>query len=244
MSGHSFPPDPGDTGPRDAVPAWPHARVSRVTPRLVIGLGIMTIGLVLALDSLGLVNGSVVFRFWPLILIAVGIVKYVSPARDGLVWIVAGMGFLMVTLGWLTFPRFWAGLLFVIGANIAWRALRPVVPTAGEEASAAIDMVAVLGGAKTLSRSTAFRGGQAVAFLGGCEIDLRYAGMPEGGEAVLDGFAFWGGIEIKVPEEWEVVNRVTAIMGGVDNKTNPLSSATRRLVVTGTAIMGGIEIKN
>jgi hypothetical protein len=78
----------------------------------------------------------------------------------------------------------------------------------------------------------------------GCEVDLRYATMPEGGEAVIDAFAFWGGVEIKVPEDWEVVNRVSAFMGGVDNKTRPLPNATRRLVVTGTAIMGGIEVKN
>ena len=32
-------------------------------------------------------------------------------------------------------------------------------------------------------------------------------------------FAFWGGIEIKVPEDWTVVTRVMPLMGGVEDKT-------------------------
>lgn len=233
----SLGPEVGGSGPSGGPDFQP-------TPRLVLGLAIMTFGLVLALDSLGLVNGSIIFRLWPLGLIAVGISKWLSRPRQGaFVWIVAGVGFLLVTLGNMPVSRLWAVLLFFVGANIAWRALRPAEAATGDPSSA-IDMTAVLGGAKTVSRSPAFRGGQAMAALGGCEIDLRQASMPEGGEAVLDAFAFWGGVEIKVPEDWEVVNRVSAILGGVDNKTRPLPNCSRRLILTGTAIMGGIEVKN
>lgn len=256
MSGQSRHPDPPDADgptarPQDDewCPPWQRAGVfgGRVTPRLVIGLAIMMLGLVLALDSLGIVNGAAIFRFWPLVLIAIGVVKWLSPTQQGsggFVWIVAGVGFLLVTLGLMPITRIWAVILFFIGANIFWRALRPAARTAAEDPAAAIDMVAVLGGAKTVSRSTAFRGGQAMAALGGCHIDLRYASMPDGGQAVLDVFAFWGGVEVRVPEEWEVVNRVSAIMGGIDNKTESLPNANRRLVITGTVIMGGIEVKN
>ncbi|HXY39419.1 MAG TPA: LiaF domain-containing protein, partial [Vicinamibacteria bacterium] len=131
-----------------------------------------------------------------------------------------------------------------------WRALRPPLPRpVGDDA---FDMVAVLGGAKTGITSNEaggveprrFRGGRAMAVMGGCEIDLRRASIPEGEEALLDVFVMWGGIEIKVPEEWEIVNRGSAFLGGFENKTRPLATADRRLVVTGTAIMGGVEVKN
>ena len=56
----------------------------RVTPRLVLGLTVMLAGLVLALDSLGLVDGGAFFRFWPLALVAVGIVKLDVPGPAGL----------------------------------------------------------------------------------------------------------------------------------------------------------------
>ncbi len=218
----------------------------RVTPRLVIGLAVMLLGLVLALDSLGLLDGSAVLRYWPLVLIAVGILKWFSPPcvrSSAFIWIVAGASLLLVTLGRMPISRFWAVLLFFAGANIAWRAVRPSL-RAGGDPMAHVDTMAILGGSKTVSHAADFRGGQAVAAIGGCELDLRHASIPEGGQAVIDTFAFWGGIEIKVPEEWEVVTHGAAFLGGFENNTHPTAAATRRLVVTGTAIMGGVEVKN
>ena len=49
----------------------------------------------------------------------------------------------------------------------------------------------------------AFRGADLIAVMGGCEIDLRQAAI--NGEAVIDVFCMWGGIEIRVPEDWTVV---------------------------------------
>jgi len=217
-----------------------------VTPRLVLGLSIMLAGLVLALDSLGILDAGFVFRFWPLILIAVGVVKWQTPHQSSaaFVWVAAGVALLFMTVGRMPASRLWAAMLFFVGANIAWRALRPPVPRDGGDPTSHVNMTAVLGGAKAVSHATDFRGGQAMATLGGCEIDLRHASMPEGGEAIIDTFAFWGGIEIKVPEDWQVVNRGSAFLGGFEDKTRPLPGATKRLVVTGMAIMGGVEVKN
>jgi predicted membrane protein len=223
----------------------PSASDFRVTPRLVVGLMVMLAGLVLALDSLGLVDGHAVFRFWPLALIAVGVVKAMSPVRQGsagLVWIVAGVAFLLVTLGRMSFGGVWAVLLFAVGANIAWKALRPVgVP---KDVSSALDIVQFMGGTKTQVTSQDFKGGQATAVMGGCEIDLRHASMPEGHAALIDTFAFWGGVEIKVPDDWEVVSQGNAVLGGFVNNARSQPGARRRLVVTGLAIMGGVEVKN
>jgi hypothetical protein len=217
----------------------------RVTPRLVIGLAIMLAGFLLAVDSLGLVDAGQVFRYWPLALIAVGVTKLFGDAcqRSGaFVWIVAGAALVALNLGWLSFPRVAAIVLFLVGARIAWNALapRPAAPAAGGASS--LDVVAILGGSKR-AVSGDVRGGQAFAFMGGCEIDLRRASMAKD-EAVLDLSVFWGGVEVKVPEDWEVVNRGLAVLAGfVDNTRHP-AAAQKRLVVTGWAIMGGVEIKN
>ncbi len=218
----------------------------KVTPRVVLGLGVMLAGLVLALDSLGLVDGGTLFRFWPLVLVAIGIVKWMSPAPQRMsaaIWIVAGVAFLLVTLGHMSFVGVWAALLFIIGANIAWKALRPVA-AAPKDASAVIDLLQIMGGTKTVVTTADFRGGQATAVMGGCEIDLRHASMPEGHAATIDTFAFWGGIEIRVPDDWEVVSQGGAALGGFVNNARAQPGAKRRLVVTGLAIMGGVEVKN
>lgn len=236
MNPESNPNEPGGTyGDRDF----------RLTPRFVLGMCIMLAGLVLALDSLGLVDGGAFFRFWPLALVAVGIMKWMSPTRQGaapVLWIVAGVAFLLVSLGRMSFLGVWALLLFAIGANIAWKALRPL--GAPKASSSALDIVQFMGGTKTQVTTSDFRGGQATAVMGGCEIDFRQASMPEGRAAVLDTFAFWGGIEIKVPDDWEIVSQGNAVLGAFVNNARTQAGAKRRLVITGLAIMGGVEVKN
>jgi predicted membrane protein len=79
--------------------------------------------------------------------------------------------------------------------------------------------------------------------MGGCEIDLRNAQI--NGEAAIDVFAMWGGIEIRVPENWTVIGRVTPLMGGFEDHTRaPQAASAHRLIVRGMVIMGGVEIKN
>lgn len=78
--------------------------------------------------------------------------------------------------------------------------------------------------------------------MGGVELDLRNASIQT--DAVLNVFAFWGGISLKIPSDWSVVNNANAFLGGVDDTTVPAMGSSKRLIITGTAIMGGVEIKN
>ena len=83
-----------------------------------------------------------------------------------------------------------------------------------------------------------------MAIMGGCEIDLRRAAIAAD-EAVIDVFAFWGGIELRVPETWHVVGRVTPLMGGYEDKTSQVQQAGgKRLVIRGLVVMGGVNVKN
>ena len=76
----------------------------------------------------------------------------------------------------------------------------------------------------------------------GVELDFRNATM-EGNEAKIDVSALMGGIDIRVPGSWVVINRVSAILGGVDDNTTS-HDGNKRLVVEGTVLMGGLDIKN
>ena len=82
-----------------------------------------------------------------------------------------------------------------------------------------------------------------MAVMGGCEIDLDSV-RSASGDATIDVLAFWGGIDIRVPRGWTVVNRVAPILGGFEDKTGGAGPDGPRLVVRGAAIMGGVEVKN
>jgi predicted membrane protein len=80
--------------------------------------------------------------------------------------------------------------------------------------------------------------------MGGCEIDLRQASI-QGEEAVISTFAMWGGIKIKVPPTWNVIVQGIPFLGGFDDKSaKPADHSAKRLIVKGTAIMGGVEVTN
>jgi Domain of unknown function (DUF5668) len=218
----------------------------RVTPRLVIGLAVMLTGFLLALDSLGFADAGQVFRWWPLALIAVGVTKLLGNASErsgAFLLMLLGAALLALNLGWLSFPRVAAIVLFLVGARIAWKALVPRTVPAGTRAESTLDVIAIMGGSKRGFSGNDFKGGQAFAFMGGSEIDLRRATMARD-EAVLDVFVFWAGLEVKVPEDWEVVSRGLPLLGGFVDNTRHAPGAQKRLVVTGMAIMGGVELKN
>jgi hypothetical protein len=54
----------------------------------------------------------------------------------------------------------------------------------------------------------------------------------------------WGGIVLRVPPDWSVVVTGMPILGGIEDKSVPPMAQSKRLVIDGYVIMGGIEIKN
>ena len=220
----------------------------RLTPRLVIGLSVMAAGFVLLLDQIGLVRADNLFRLWPVVLIGVGLAKLTQPveSRQGaLVWLIVGGGLLAANLNLIHSRGLWALVLMIVGGHIAWRALgRQGRRSPSDDVSATFDLFAFMAGVTRGGNSPDFRGGSATAIMGGCEIDLTQASMMPGQRAVIDCFTIWGGIEIKVPPDWEVVNQAVALLGGVEDKSQHPLEARGQLVVTGIVIMGGVEIKN
>ena len=124
------------------------------------------------------------------------------------------------------------------------QAVDQAAPPAGLDTDRYIRAAALLGGVKRRNASRDFRGGDATAVMGGCELDLREARIASG-EAVLDVFAFWGGVEVRVPPDWAVVLRGMPVLGAIEDQTTAAGVPKRAtLVIKGVAIMGGVEIKN
>jgi len=223
----------------------------RLTPHVMFGLLISLVGIVFTLDNLNLADASSYLRYWPAGLIAIGLAKLWQvraghgSAVGGVFFVVAGAWMLLDTLELIavSFIDFWPLLLVMVGGMIVWQGIRGRHLRAGGPSDATVNAIAVLSGVNRGSNSTAFRGGELTAFMGGCEIDLRQAAIH--GEAVIDVFAMWGGIEIQVPENWTVIGRVTPLMGGYDDTTRPQPGATaHKLIVRGVVLMGGVEVKN
>jgi predicted membrane protein len=84
-----------------------------------------------------------------------------------------------------------------------------------------------------------------VVTAGGVEMDLRQASLDPGG-AVLDVRVLMGGIDLRVPDTWQIKNQVTPLLGGADDMTRSTQGSTDAptLRVTGSVTLGGISIHN
>lgn len=108
-----------------------------------------------------------------------------------------------------------------------------------------IDSVSVFGGTKKSILSKNFKGGEIVTIMGGAEINLVHSDI--NGLVVLDVTQIFGGTKIYIPPTWDVNSEMAAIFGGIDDKrslTQVLTDKSKVLVIKGTSIFGGIEIKN
>jgi hypothetical protein len=238
----------------------PGAQPPRITSQVVFGLALVAAGILFTLDNLEIIDARDYFRFWPVVFVGVGAVKLWNATRGGQGWF---SGLFFLGLGsWMLLNRiiyfrfspreFFPMLLVFLGGYLVWRGFggtRKPQSAAGDGHSQ-FSAFAIMGGVARRSTSQAFQGADLTAVMGGCEIDLRHASIAPGTEAVIEVFAFWGGIDIKVPEDWTVVSRVFPLAGGVDDRSRapqvfsdkPLQQ--KRLVVRGIVVMGGVVIKN
>ncbi len=211
---------------------------------VVFGVLLLSAGIVFLLDNLGVMDADTVTHWWPLALIAIGVGELFGGSRTGaMIWMTVGGWFLLNRLDVLDlnlFQLFWPSLWLVVGALLVWQSMnQPKVSGSSERMTS----FALMAGNVQRSAGASVKSVQATAVMGGCEIDLRKM-APGERETVVDLFAMWGGIEINIPEGWALENRVMPIIAGVEDKTAPAAPDAPRLILRGTVVMGGVEVRN
>jgi hypothetical protein len=226
-------------------------------PRIILGLFMLVAGVLFILDHQGVLEFSHYARYWPVFIIALGLAKLMQPSGRvfGVLAVFFGTWALLDKLGVVVFDwdYVWPLFLVVLGGSMilrgarggaVWRGPGGAGPgSPGGDPGSRLSAFALLGAATRKATSQEFRGGEATAVVGGCDLDLRGATLAKEG-AVIDTFAMWGGIDIKVPEDWTVTLQGFPLLGGfADSRRNVQANPAKHLVVKGLAIMGGVEVK-
>lgn len=199
---------------------------------------------------------------WQMLLIAIGVVSLAGNENrtPGVILISIGTFFLLPELVDFHVPfvkLFWPALLIVIGISLIFRkGFRPrsdrgAVPPFHRPEDRNLDegylnQANIFSGSKQRIFHQEFKGGKVTSIFGGSEIDLTQATLGEG-RVELDVECLFGGVTIIVPSDWKVVLNISTILGGFTDKRalvreNPDSKGV--LVIKGTAIFGGGEIKS
>jgi hypothetical protein len=225
---------------------------SRITGRMVWGVIVLSLGVLWTLDNLGQIDASQVVQWWPLIALAWGLMLLTGTSvrrrpLAGWIWTIIGGFSLLRPLGIANVGVFdmWPVLLILIGAMIvvrAWRGtggLDPAVTTGPR-----IEVSAFMAGSQRKIVSREFSTADVNAVLAGTTLDFRPSKLANA-RGVVDVFAMWGGIDLIIPPEWRVVSEVTPILGVFQDETVvPADPDAPTLVVRGTIMMGGIEVRN
>jgi predicted membrane protein len=112
-----------------------------------------------------------------------------------------------------------------------------------------IDDIAIFSGSSKKINTLNFRGGRMTAIFGGSEVNLSRSRLAPG-ENILNVFFMFGGSEIVVPSDWNVVIEATPIFGGFSDeryvsKDLQLKDENKSvLVIKGLVIFGGAELKS
>jgi hypothetical protein len=233
-----------------------HAGGPRSHSGLIPGVILVTIGALFFLNNLHLVYVREWLRFWPAILIAIGIVKLVDSTFTGgrvAGGVLVGVGAILLAqaLGFLDGLRMrdmWPLFLIGLGVLLLFQRGMNWPDTWADRTRSAgwLNEVAIFGGGKRSVTGQNFRGGHISAVFGGFEIDLRKA-VIEGEAAVMDIDAIFGGVEVKIPENWSAVIQGTGIFGGYADSTVQPAETTpgfKRIFFKGSAVFGGVEVKN
>jgi len=223
--------------------------------RIFWGLIFIVVGILVLFDQMGRLDiGYIVSRYWPAIFIIVGVSILISNefkhSGAGLFFILFGAFFLLMDMRIFdhrVWHYFWP--ILIIGLGI-WLLFKPGRAAADKKKipELTVDELRisqVFSGTSRRVDSPDFKGGSAEVVFGSAQIDLSGAVLA-GGQATLALSAVFGGIEVRVRPEWQVVIHGTPILGSIDQKTSQAAGAakTGTLYVNGSAVFGSILIKD
>jgi predicted membrane protein len=230
-----------------------------VNSRVLLGGILIIVGLLLFLsinDYMDFNISRVIFSF-PFFMFIIGLFILINSRNRtlGVILVVIGGLFLMPKIfpgidinASLIFPL----LIIALGVAIIVNKRKPSKLNIGSGPAENIrkdyieDVAVFGGGTKTLVTDN-FRGGNITAVFGGSEIDLSACRLAEG-DNILDVLMVFGGTDITIPRDWNVIINVTPLFGGFSNKVirdpSMVIDTSRTLVVKGIALFGGGEVKN
>ena len=221
--------------------------------KIIFGIVLVLIGLLLLIDRLGIVFPynidvwSIIGTFWPLILIFIGGKLLIERnTTGGIILFILGCVLLLTNLfDFNFFAVLWPLLIIGLGLSILFKGDGSFFNrvSSEEDSEDYISDSVVFWGKERKGTSKNFKGGDINVAFGALELDLRDVKVDKKGATLNVSVAF-GGIEIFVPKDCRVVTSGTAILGGWDPSLKENDVKEPVLEITGTVILGGVDINN
>lgn len=220
---------------------------------LMWGIVLVAIGVVLAINSLGIADINVFFNGWWTLFIIVPC--FIDLFKNGdktgnIIGIVIGVFLLLACRDILSFGLIWKlivpVILVIVGLSLIFKdALKKEIKENIKKLNKNKndnEYFATFAGSDLNFDNEEFNGADLSAVFGGIKCNLRNAKIKK--DVVVNASSIFGGITLLVPNDVNVKVVSTSIFGGVENKKNKINSKNEKTIyVNATCLFGGVEIK-
>lgn len=216
------------------------------------GIVLIVLGLLFALNALGITSIDIFFDGWWTLFIIVpsGIGLLSEREKTGnVIGVIVGVFLLLCCRGIVSFSLLWKllvpGIIVLIGLKLVITGLfgnrvneifSEIRKNGGETRTGC----ATFSGCNLNYDGEVFEGAELSATFGGVKCDLRNALIEK--DCAISVSAVFGGVDILVPPNVNVKVSSNSLFGGISNKTATYKDAPT-LYINGTCMFGGVDIK-
>ena len=217
------------------------------------GVALLAVGIIVALNILGVTDVSLWFDGWWTLFIIIPSLIGLTTEKDktgNLIGLCVGAILLLGAQDVLDFSMAWKlivpAIIIIIAVKFIVKGIRSENQD-GEEQNADGEKADVPSGFAAFSgndmdfSNRVFEGAELNAIFGGIKCDLRNAIIEKNCEINLS--AIFGGVDILLPENVNVILETTSIFGGVSDKRISKGTGTVTIRIKGLCMFGGADIK-
>lgn len=218
--------------------------------RILWGLVFIVLGVIIALNVFNIIDFNIFFRGWWLVFIIVpcfiGLFDNTNESKMGnIVGLVIGVLLLLMCNNLIRFdiiiklfiPAIFViiGLYLILGSSINSKVKEKINSTNKDNLESIVATFA-----EKNEKPNKFNGAKVDAIFGSVYLDLSESSIKN--ESVIVATGIFGSVNIKVPEDIQVIIKSTPIFGGVSNKSKG-KNEKKIIYIEAYAVFGSVDIK-
>lgn len=236
--------------------------MNRLSSNQIFGILLVFIGVLFTLDNLFIIEldlSDLIFSL-PTILFLVGIGAFKSKERTLKPYLLLGLaalGWILIIMGYSPFHLLlenWPIILILLGLSIIFGHSKRTGNACRNEdfeniettCENEMDEFVFWRGLKRGFSPGIFNGGNITVFMGGAGINFGECDL-NAGKTVLHITVVMGGLELRVPRDWNVIYNGVTLFGGTEDQRlkypNFNIDINKTLEIKGLVLFGGLEIK-
>lgn len=216
------------------------------------GVVLVLLGVLVGTNSLGITNIDIFFDGWwsLFIIIPCFIGLFSNEDKTGnIIGLLVGVILLLGMNDILDLDKIWKlivpSIIVIIGLSLIFKnsfnsKVNDKINKLNKEKNSDDNYFAAFSGQDVNLSNKKFNGSDVTASFGGIKLDLREAIIEK--DIVINASSIFGGINILVPEDVNVIVKSTSIFGGVTNKKENTNSK-KNIYINAMCMFGGVDIK-